>query len=339
MIMKLKNFPSVTFVTPTLNSESIIQECIESVRTLNYPKNKIKMFIMDDGSTDATKLIVSKYSFCTFIPVKTSGPEEATAIGFKRATTDYVVNLSSDNILPHQNWLQELLEPLETDRTIAASESILYTYNKSDKLLNRYFALFGMNDPVAYYLGKRDRRTYFESQWHLQAPSQDRGTYYVADFTERTLPTLGANGFVMRSTLAHLVSRNPKRFSHIDSCVDLIRSGHAKFAFVKTSLWHKSGETFTNYFYKRRRYALELYFKKQQMRRYHLYNPSYDRIRLGLYIIFSLTLIEPTFQSLRGFLVVRDGAWFLHPIICFLTTLNYIYTVLFFTLSRFGRRA
>ncbi len=337
--MKFKKHPTVTFVTPTLNSGAIIRECIESIQQLNYPRKKINMLIMDDGSTDDTEAIVRNYSFCTFVPVKTSGPEEATAIGFTMAHSDFVVNLSSDNIIPHPDWLLELLEPLLEDENIAAAESILYTYRRTDKALNRYFALFGMNDPVAYYLGKRDRRTYFESKWHLEAPAQERNNYYVATFTEKTLPTLGANGFVMRASVARLVSKNPKRFSHIDSCVDMIRNGYATFAFVKTSLWHKSGETFANYFYKRRRYALELYFKKKSMRRYHLYNPASDRVRLGIYILSSLTIVEPTFQSLRGFLVKPDVAWFYHPLICFLTTLNYAYTVAIFSLTRFGRRS
>lgn len=337
--MKRKKYPTVTFVTPTLNSGTIIRECIEGVKQLNYPRSKINMYIMDDGSTDETEAIVKTYPFCTFFSVKTSGPEEATAIGFNHATSDYVVNLSSDNIIPHSDWLTQLIEPLESNKTIAASESIRYTYRKSDKSLNRYFALFGMNDPVAYYLGKRDRTTYAESEWHLAAPARDAGNYYIAEFTESTLPTLGANGFVLRTSIAHMIAHDPTRFSHIDSCVDMIRAGHTQFAFVKTSLWHKSGETFSNYFYKRRRYALELYFKKQQMRRYHLYNPTTDKFRLGLYLVYSLTVVEPLFQSVRGFLILPDIAWFYHPIICFFTTLNYIYTVTLFTISRFARRS
>lgn len=329
--------PTVTFVTPTLNSEATIYECISSIDKLDYPKNKIKMFIMDDGSTDNTLKIAKKFSFCKVFHVRTSGPEEATAIGFNHANSNYVVNLSSDNILPDRKWLQRMIKPLQSNKSLIASESINYRYVRSDKLLNRYFALFGMNDPIAFYLGKRDRRAYFEDNWHLKTPSKDRGVYYEASFTEKDMPTLGANGFVIRTKIIQKVTKDPKKFSHIDSCVDLLRLGYNSFAFVKTTLWHKTGESLSTYFYKRRRYALELYFKKQKSRRYHLYNPQVDRFKLGAYILLSLTLVEPMFQAIRGYLILRDRAWFLHPFICFFTTWNYIYIYMRFQYLRFIR--
>ncbi len=331
--MKTK-LPTVTFVTPTLNSESTIRECIESVNKLSYPKELIRMFIMDDGSKDKTLSIAREYSFCRVFNVKTSGAEEATAIGFNKATSEYVVNFSSDNIIPTKNWLVAMLKPFEKNELLTASQPINYTHRRSDKLLNRYFALFGMNDPVAFYLDKRDRRTYYEFGWHLPTLSVDYGTYYESSFTKENMPTLGANGCVFKTKTIQQVTKDPKLFSHIDSCVDLLRLGSSRYAFVKVSLWHKSGESFFNYFYKRRHYALVLYFNKKHHRRYHLYNPSKDRLKLIRYIFYSLTGIEPLIQSIRGYSVIRDPAWFLHPIICFLTTINYFLVVVKFRVHR-----
>jgi len=327
-----QKLPTVTFVTPTLNSISTIRECIESVNNLDYPKNLVRMFIMDDGSRDGTLSIAKRYPFCKVFNLKTSGPEEATAIGYNLATSKYVVNFPSDNVIPVKNWLDIMLEPLEKNARITASETLRYTYRKHDKPLNKYFALFGMNDPVAHYLKKRDRSSYFENTWHLNSPVIDRGGYYETMFKEDNLPTVGANGFIIRTKIVQKVTKNPKKFSHIDSCVDLLRLGHNKYAFVKTTIWHKTGETLSNYFYKRRKYALELYFKKRTMRRFHLYNPRTDTVKLILFIIFSLTFIQPLFESLRGYRKVKDSAWFLHPIICFVITINYLYTVALFTL-------
>ena len=215
------SLPTVTFVTPTLNSEVTMYDCIASIDKLDYPRNLVKMFIMDDGSTDATLSIVKRFKFCKVFNVRTSGPEEATAIGFNHATSEYVVNLSSDNIIPDRKWLHRMLKPLQANKKLIASESINYRYVRSDKLLNRYFALFGMNDPIAFYLGKRDRRAYFENNWHLKTPAIDHGSYYEASFTEKDMPTMGANGFIIRTKIIQKVTKDPKKFSHIDSCVDL----------------------------------------------------------------------------------------------------------------------
>lgn len=325
-----KNLPTVTFVTPTLNSESTFRDCIESLNKQDYPKKLIRMFVMDDGSNDMTLSIAREYPFCKIFHINTSGPEEATAIGYNKANSDYVVNFPSDNVITHPDWLKKMLQPLEEDSSIVASETFRYSYFKSDKPLNRYFALFGVNDPIAFYLNKRDRATYFENDWHLSSKVIRRSKYYKTSFIEKDLPTVGANGFVVRTKIIQKVSKNTKKFSHIDSCVDLLRLGYDTYAFVKTDIWHKSGEQFGNFFYKRRKYALNLYFKKQATRRYHLYNPQTDKLKLLLFVLFAMTLIEPLIRAVRGYWKIRDAAWFLHPIICFVITINYLYTLVLF---------
>lgn len=325
--------PTVSFVTCTFNSQATIKECMESVKTQDYPQDKIEVIVVDGGSKDKTLEIARSYSFCKIKIIPTDGPEEATAIGYNMSSSDYVVNYPSDNVLPDKNWLKRMVKPLEENKDIVASETTRYTYNSKDKPLNKYFALFGMNDPVAFYLNKRDRGAYFEEGWYLSAPAEDKGDYYLATFTKDNLPTVGANGFVVRTKIIQKATKDPKKFSHIDTCVDLLEMGYNHIAFVKTSIWHKTGEELGNFFKKRRKYAMNLYFKKQSMRRYHLYNPKTDTLKLILFILYSLTLIEPVLQSLRGYLKIRDTAWFLHPVICFVITLNYVYTVMSFKLN------
>ncbi len=320
-----KKLPSVTFVICTFNSQNTIGECLESIKKLDYPKNLIKAQIMDGESRDKTLEIVKKYSFCKVIIKKTDGPEIATAMGYNRATTDLVVNFPSDNVIRERNWLRRMVQPLLDNTKIVAVETLYYSYVKGDKPLNRYFGLFGMNDPVALYLNKRDRAAHFETHWHLPTPYQDKGDYFVTNFTTENMPTLGANGFVIRRKFAQLVSKVPEKFSHIDSCYDLVKSGHTTFAFVKNDIWHKTGEDFFTFLKKRNRYLRILYLNKIHVRRYHLYNPQQDKVNLLKYIFFSLTFVEPTAQSIRGFIKIRDWAWFFHPLVCFSLTIVYTY--------------
>ena len=41
------------------------------------------------------------------------------------------------------------------------------------------------------------------------------------------------------------------------------------------------------------------------------------------FVIFSLTLIEPIFESIRGYTKIREPAWFLHPLMCLLMVFGY----------------
>ncbi|MBI4453422.1 glycosyltransferase family 2 protein [Candidatus Woesearchaeota archaeon] len=49
-----KGLPNVTIVIPAYNEEEGIEKTISSVVSLDYPKNKLKIVVVNDGSTDRT---------------------------------------------------------------------------------------------------------------------------------------------------------------------------------------------------------------------------------------------------------------------------------------------
>lgn len=58
------------------------------------------------------------------------------------------------------------------------------------------------------------------------------------------------------------------------------------------------------------------HFEDHSKRRYSVYDPNRDRWALIGFIFYASTLILPTIDSFRGFLKVRDIAWFMHPVMC-----------------------
>lgn len=319
--------PSISFVTCTFNSQKILKECLDSIENLDYPKELIEVIIVDGGSKDNTINIVKGYSFCRLITENTGRPEAATAIGYNEAKNELIVNFPSDNIILDKDWLKKMVQPFQEDGEITGVETLHYSYVKSDTLLNRYFSLFGINDPVAYYLNKRDRATHFENKWHLNTKSEDKGNYIVTEFNQKDLPTIGANGFIIKRDIVQLVTKEPLKFFHVDACYDLVGMGYDKFAFVKTSIWHKTGEEFSSFVKRKIRYA-GVYFRDKNLRRYHLYDSKNDKFNLAIYIFLSLTIVEPLWQSMRGFSKIRDWAWFIHPVLCFLTVFLYFYAII-----------
>ncbi|HZP55518.1 MAG TPA: glycosyltransferase family 2 protein [Candidatus Saccharimonadales bacterium] len=53
--------PSITVVVPAHNEGSIIIPTMESLQASNYPKSKMKIVVVDDGSTDNTAQLVKNY--------------------------------------------------------------------------------------------------------------------------------------------------------------------------------------------------------------------------------------------------------------------------------------
>ncbi len=319
------NLPSVSFVTCTFNSERLIEECLRSILELDYPKHLIEILVVDGGSKDRT-LPIAKELNCTILEERTGRPEAATAIGYNAARHDIIVNFPSDNVITDKDWLKKMVRPFSEHPDIVGSYTLRYEYRREDNVLNRYFALFGAGDVVAYYMNKRDRAAYFETNAPKSANTQDYGTYYLATFQKEYVPTLGANGFLLRRTFAQRVSQDPMSFFHIDSMFDLILQGHTTFAIVKNEIWHRTGENFTNFFKRRIRY-IGIYFHDKHLRRYHIVDIQKDKWKLAKYVFYSVTFIEPTLEAFRGYLTIRDWAWFLHPVMCFLCVPVYFYAL------------
>ena len=66
---------------------------------------------------------------------------------------------------------------------------------------------------------------------------------------------------------------------------------------------------------RRYKFLRQYHFKDLSKRRYSVYMKG-DFWKLVKFIIFSVTLIKPVYDSAKGYLKIRDVAWFLHPIMC-----------------------
>jgi cellulose synthase/poly-beta-1,6-N-acetylglucosamine synthase-like glycosyltransferase len=54
-------FPSLTVVVPVFNEEKFILKTLKSLRDVDYPKDKLKVFVSDDGSNDKTADVVKNF--------------------------------------------------------------------------------------------------------------------------------------------------------------------------------------------------------------------------------------------------------------------------------------
>lgn len=63
-------FPTVTVLIPAHNEEVVIEETLQSMIELNYPKDKLEVIVINDASTDLTGEIVDEYALTySFISV------------------------------------------------------------------------------------------------------------------------------------------------------------------------------------------------------------------------------------------------------------------------------
>lgn len=339
--MKKEKLPSISVIIPTYNSSSTITECLESVRNQNYPQGKIEILIIDGGSGDNTLNIVKKYKVkITKADPKKQNVEYNKSLGIKIAKNDLLLMLDHDNIFPNKTVLSKMVDPVINYKDVVGVETLRYHYDKRHTMLDRYFALFAVTDPLVHYLEKADRLSYLYDVPRF-SDYKDYKSYIIAKFTATNFPTIGANGFlVRRKLLIKEADTRPGNFFPIDVNVDLVRKGFNKFAFIKDSITHIAGHGNVIYYLQRRMFFVEQFYlgvdtnKRKSARRYSVFEKR-DLKKLIFFILISTTFIIPTIDSIRGFVKIRDLAWFLHPIMCFGFVVIYGYVILKHQMKQF----
>ncbi len=320
----MKLYPSITVVTAAYNSERTLTRCLESICDQDYPKDKVEIIVVDGGSSDNTRTIARNFG-ATVIRVdpKKQNAEYNKSIGIQHARNDIVAMIDHDNVLPHRHWFKNMVRPMIEHNEVVGVETLRYHYDSQASLLDRYFALFGAGDPIVWYLGKADRLSYIYDQYNLSGQSTDLGDYYLVKFNSHRIPTIGANGFlVRRPLLVKYAQVAPGKYFDMDVNVDLINKGFDTYAFVKDSILHLTGYGNTLNFLKRRMLFASQYHLSEKglalkkVRRYAVFENK-DLPRLIWIIFISLTLVVPLYDSFRGWRKIHDKAWFLHPLLCF----------------------
>ena len=140
--------PLVSIITPTYNSASYIQQCMDSVMAQTY--GNFEMIIIDDASSDETQAIVRSRAKddarIVFIqlPVN-SGPAIARNTGIERASGRYLAFLDADDL-----WLPDFLKrSIETINTRDCG-FVFSSFKRVDEDLNPLLSDYIVPDKVTY---------------------------------------------------------------------------------------------------------------------------------------------------------------------------------------------
>ncbi len=343
--MKKRSLPTISIVIATFNAGRTIRRVLESIRLQVYPTQLVEVIIVDGGSNDDTKRIAREYSVRWFtVPPDKQNAEYNKSVGIGKARNEIVAMIDHDNVLPHKMWLQNMVAPLVEHKEVVAVETLRYHYDPKSSLVDRYFALFGAGDPIVWYLGKADRLSYIYDDYVLAGRARDYGDYYIVQFHAQNMPTIGANGFlVRRRELVENAQTAPGKYFDMDVNIDLINKGFHTYAFVKDSILHLTGYGSVWYFLKRRMLFMTQYhlgekgLAMKKVRRYAVFSER-EVLRLVWIIVICLTLVIPIYDSIRGWRKIHDTAWFLHPFLCLSFVVLYGLVILRHTFYGYAKR-
>ncbi len=152
---------------------------------------------------------------------------------------------------------------------------------------------------------------------------QDQGRFLKITLDDKNLPTIGANGFLVRRSSLGACSIQDFVFD-IDVVYELLQQGKCKFAKVKVGIVHVfSGDIRTFIKKQTRRVNDYVYFSQTNLRKYPW--KSTPKTRLAKFVLYCITILPLWAQAAIGFSRKRDRAWLFHPLACWITLFVYAY--------------
>lgn len=96
--------PKISIIVPNYNDASRISECIRSLLALNYPKEKLEIIIVDNGSTDNSLQSIKAFPVKLLIEKDVKGSYAARNLGVKNAGGEILAFTDSDCVV-NKYWL------------------------------------------------------------------------------------------------------------------------------------------------------------------------------------------------------------------------------------------
>ena len=317
-----EKLPTVSFVTPTYNSDWFIEDYLKSIYKQNYPQEKIEILFIDGGSIDNTLKIAKKHKI-KVIKNKLILGDPGFALGGKKAKGDFIVFMGHDNNLVQKNWIRLMLKPLLEDKNNTAAFPHLEN-KKDDSWLTKYVNRF--TDPGNHFVyGYANNPLTFAKTYKIVKETKD---WIVFDFNLKNHPLLACEqGFMLRRKGYH--RDECTWYCDILAVIDLIKK-KKRIAYVPAaSNYHITLNKGINQFIKKHRWAIDynldsrdtfgIYKQKFGLKARMNYISLMRKIRTVIYPFYGISFIFPCFRALFFYLKDREKEWFYHPFITFIS--------------------
>jgi len=142
-------WPKVTVVIPAFNEGPMVGRSIRSVAACNYPKDKLEVIVVDDGSRDDTFFHMQhlRREFPDLVRlvrfIGNRGKRSALVAGFKAATGSIVITIDSDSEIS-PTTVHEMVAPFLADPKIGGVAGRVAVLNRDtpiSRMLEVQFAL------------------------------------------------------------------------------------------------------------------------------------------------------------------------------------------------------
>jgi len=141
--------PEVSIIVPTFNEEKNIKSCLESIFSTSYPKEKLEVIVVDDGSTDNTVNMAKNYKI-KLLKQNHQGKSEALNLATSQAKHNFILTIDADTTI-EEDCIKEIVKPF-TDPKVGATTGI-------SKVKNNH-TLVGIFQNIEYHYNNLIRNSF-----------------------------------------------------------------------------------------------------------------------------------------------------------------------------------
>ncbi len=142
----LAHYPAVTIAIPCWNEERTVESTVNSLLSLNYPKDKLNILLIDDGSTDNTWNIIQSFSRYPHIKVfhkENGGKYTALNLALEHTESEFFGGLDADSMV-HPESLVRMMSFFEKEPSIMAVAPSVTVHNPKNIIQNAQKAEYNM---------------------------------------------------------------------------------------------------------------------------------------------------------------------------------------------------
>lgn len=321
------NYPKVSIIIPTFNEAQRIGNCLNSIFSQNYPKDKLEVVVVDNESTDSTVKILKKFPV-KIIVSKIKNTLVSKRIAFDNSHGIFYMWVDADMEMSSKNMIKKLVTPLLEDIQLAGSFGY-YSTKGDESSLTKFFNLdISQKDPIFQFFTPAINETIIEK----------RGNYDVCLYKKGKIPP-HCIGFLRTTLVKKTLHLQDNKLMELDILAHLVNMGHQRFAFVPVSVHHYFMPNLKTLLRKRLRHISRNYLGQKFKRSYtwfDLKNPK-DILKIFIWVLY-VHLFLP--ELIRGiYKSIRHKTWvgMYQPIVSLIETdliiYGFIYYYLYFSLK------
>ncbi|MAG37759.1 hypothetical protein CMI45_00005, partial [Candidatus Pacearchaeota archaeon] len=263
----VKQKTKLTITIPTFNESQDLPICLSAIANQTLSK-QIEVIIVDNYSTDDSIKIAKSFSKKLNIKIimnKIKDAEVSKLLGFQNSDSEYFMYLDADMTFSSPDFVEKMLLPLETDKTIS-SVLCQFIVNRSHSPLTR---------ALSYDEFQRDPIFKYFTISVSDIVSKKNKDYWLLEADKHSVPPQSL--MIYRKSLIQEYAKTQKQLIDNEIPAVLVDQGHTKFAFVPSAgVYHFLLRSLSELWRKRVRNLERTYYPNISERKYKWINWKKD---------------------------------------------------------------